>query len=144
MNFKSIIFKNDSKINDTINSFCSSDASFAEDKKELERCDLERWDYSNCTSLMMIKRGILEDFKGTMPNKITNAKGFLEDNEKCFIKNDKAETSMLMENLISMRYKVKEMQKVPYASIVGSLMYAQVCTRMDLAYIVGMIWQIFE
>ena len=71
MNFKSygaIIFKNDSKINDTINSFCSSDASFAEDKKELERCDLERWDYSNRTSLMIIKRGILEDFKGTMPN----------------------------------------------------------------------------
>ncbi|XP_047312879.1 secreted RxLR effector protein 161-like [Impatiens glandulifera] len=31
------------------------------------------------------------------------------------------------------------MQKIPYASAVGSLMYAQVCTRPDLAYIVGML-----
>ena len=27
------------------------------------------------------------------------------------------------------------MQKIPYASVVGSLMYAQVCTRSDIAYI---------
>ena len=33
----------------------------------------------------------------------------------------------------------KEMQKIPYASVVGSLMYAQVCTRPDIAYIVGML-----
>ncbi|XP_034700985.1 secreted RxLR effector protein 161-like [Vitis riparia] len=31
------------------------------------------------------------------------------------------------------------MQKIPYASAVGSLMYAQVCTRPDIAYIVGML-----
>ncbi|KAK0589794.1 hypothetical protein LWI29_018597 [Acer saccharum] len=35
--------------------------------------------------------------------------------------------------------EVKEMQKIPYASAVGSLMYAQVCTRLDIAYIVGML-----
>ena len=33
----------------------------------------------------------------------------------------------------------KFMENVPYASAVGSLMYAQVCTRPDLAYIVGML-----
>ncbi|RVW75930.1 Retrovirus-related Pol polyprotein from transposon TNT 1-94 [Vitis vinifera] len=33
----------------------------------------------------------------------------------------------------------QEMQKIPYASAVGSLMYAQVCTRSDIAYIVGML-----
>ncbi|XP_057958402.1 secreted RxLR effector protein 161-like [Malania oleifera] len=33
----------------------------------------------------------------------------------------------------------KEMQKIPYASAVGSLMYAQVCTYPDLAYIVGIL-----
>ena len=27
------------------------------------------------------------------------------------------------------------MQKIPYASAVGSLMYAQVCMRLDIAYI---------
>ena len=32
-----------------------------------------------------------------------------------------------------------EMQKIPYASIVGSLMYAQVCTRPDIAFIVGVL-----
>ncbi|XP_040862142.1 secreted RxLR effector protein 161-like [Glycine max] len=31
------------------------------------------------------------------------------------------------------------MQKIPYASAVGSLMYAQVCTRPDIAYIVGVL-----
>jgi hypothetical protein len=33
----------------------------------------------------------------------------------------------------------EEMHKVPYASAVGSLMYAQVCTRPDLAFIVGVL-----
>ena len=33
----------------------------------------------------------------------------------------------------------KEMQNIPYASAIGSLMYAQVCTRPDLAFIVGML-----
>ncbi|KAJ9557220.1 hypothetical protein OSB04_011834 [Centaurea solstitialis] len=31
------------------------------------------------------------------------------------------------------------MQKIPYASTVGSLMYAQVCTRPDIAFIVGVL-----
>ncbi|XP_047953586.1 secreted RxLR effector protein 161-like [Salvia hispanica] len=33
----------------------------------------------------------------------------------------------------------KEMKLLPYASAVGSLMYAQVCTRPDIAFIVGML-----
>ena len=36
-------------------------------------------------------------------------------------------------------FEIKKMQKIPYASVVGSLMYAQVCTRLDIAYIVGML-----
>ncbi|GAA0161871.1 hypothetical protein LIER_18089 [Lithospermum erythrorhizon] len=31
------------------------------------------------------------------------------------------------------------MQKIPYASVVGSLMYAQVCTRPDITFIVGVL-----
>ena len=34
---------------------------------------------------------------------------------------------------------INEMQKIPYASAAGSLMYAQVCTRPDLAFIVGIL-----
>ncbi|RVW74582.1 Retrovirus-related Pol polyprotein from transposon TNT 1-94 [Vitis vinifera] len=33
----------------------------------------------------------------------------------------------------------KQMDKIPYASTVGSIMYAQVCTRLDIAYVVGML-----
>ena len=35
--------------------------------------------------------------------------------------------------------EIEEMQKIPYTSAVGSLMYAQVCTRPDIAFIVGML-----
>ena len=31
------------------------------------------------------------------------------------------------------------MSKVPYASAIGSLMYAIVCTRLDIAYAVGVV-----
>ena len=31
------------------------------------------------------------------------------------------------------------MQHIPYASAIGSLMYAQVCTHPDIAHIVGML-----
>ena len=34
---------------------------------------------------------------------------------------------------------MKEMSKVPYASAVGSLMYAMVCTRLDIAHHVGVV-----
>jgi len=36
-------------------------------------------------------------------------------------------------------FEKKEMEKIPYASAVGSLIYAQVCTRPDIAYITGML-----
>ncbi|WKA10747.1 hypothetical protein VitviT2T_028304 [Vitis vinifera] len=32
----------------------------------------------------------------------------------------------------------KDMERFPYALAIGSLMYAQVCTRPDIAYIIGM------
>ena len=31
------------------------------------------------------------------------------------------------------------MKNIPYASAVGSLMYAQVCTRTDITFVVGML-----
>ena len=33
----------------------------------------------------------------------------------------------------------KDMERFPYASAIGSLMYAQVCTRLNIAYIIGML-----
>ena len=50
-------------------------------------------------------------------------------------KRDKFSLSLFPKN----DFEVKEIQRIPYASAVGSLMYAQVCTRLDIAYIVRMI-----
>ena len=33
----------------------------------------------------------------------------------------------------------KDMENIPYASVVGSLMYAQVCMCSDIAFVVGML-----
>ena len=33
----------------------------------------------------------------------------------------------------------EEMQKVPYALAVGSLMYVMICTRPDIAHVVGVV-----
>ena len=37
------------------------------------------------------------------------------------------------------QYELDQMKAVPYASAVGSLQYAQVCTRPDLAFITGVL-----
>ena len=50
-------------------------------------------------------------------------------------KGDKFSLSQCPKN----NFEIQEMQKIPYASAIGSLMYAQVCTRPDIAYIVGML-----
>jgi hypothetical protein len=36
-------------------------------------------------------------------------------------------------------FEREQMKNIPYASAVGSLMYAQVCTRPDIAFVVGML-----
>ena len=33
----------------------------------------------------------------------------------------------------------EKMKKIPYASAVGSLMYAMVCTRLDIAHAIGVV-----
>ncbi|KAA0065456.1 gag/pol protein [Cucumis melo var. makuwa] len=35
--------------------------------------------------------------------------------------------------------EVEDMRKIPYASVVGSLMYAMLCTRPDICFLVGMV-----
>ncbi|XP_022897694.1 uncharacterized protein LOC111411391, partial [Olea europaea var. sylvestris] len=61
-----------------------------------EKRHFERWDRSNRMSLMIIKISISEAFRGVVSEGITNAKDFLVEIEKCFVKNDKVETSMLL------------------------------------------------
>ena len=35
--------------------------------------------------------------------------------------------------------EVEDMRKIPFASAVGSLMYAMLCTRPDICYAVGIV-----
>ena len=37
------------------------------------------------------------------------------------------------------QYEIDQMKVVPYASAIGSLQYAQVCTRPDLAFVTGVL-----
>ena len=73
--------------------------SSAEAKKEFER-----WDRSNHMSLMIIKHGIPETFRGIITGEVTTSKEFLDDNEKHFVNNDKAETNTLLGSMVSLKY----------------------------------------
>ncbi|KAK6137862.1 hypothetical protein DH2020_028390 [Rehmannia glutinosa] len=79
-----------------------TDASSAEEKR-----NFEKWERSNRVNLMIIKRGIPEAFRGTASEEVTTASEYLAEIEKRFVKNDKAETSTLLANLISLKYKGK-------------------------------------
>jgi hypothetical protein len=37
------------------------------------------------------------------------------------------------------QYEIDQMKSIPYASDVGRLMYAQVCTHPDLTFVIGML-----
>jgi len=37
------------------------------------------------------------------------------------------------------QYEIDQMKAVPYSSAVGCLQYAQVCTRPDLAFVIGLL-----
>ena len=55
--------------------------------------------------LMIINKAIPEAFRGIISETIKTAKEFLEEIKNRFAKNKKYETSTLLANLISMRYK---------------------------------------
>ena len=46
---------------------------------------------------------------------------------------------MIADNSPKTKEEVKYMKEIPYASVVGSIMYAMVCSRPDLAYVTSMI-----
>ena len=65
----------------------------------------EKWDRSNMISLMIMKRGVPEVFRSAITDEIISANEFLVEIQKCFTKNDKAETSTHSASLISKKYK---------------------------------------
>ena len=57
--------------------------------------------------LMIIKKIVPKAFRGTMSEITVTAKEFLQDIEKRFVKNEKAEVSTLLTRLVSMKYSGK-------------------------------------
>nr|XP_027090449.1 uncharacterized protein LOC113711484 [Coffea arabica] len=73
-----------------------------------EKRNNERWKRSNRLCLIIIKKAVPEAFRGTMSETTVTAKEFLQDIEKRFVNNEKAEVSMLLTRLISMKYSGKD------------------------------------
>ena len=58
-----------------------------------------------------------------------------KNGEEPVVKGDKLGKSQCPNN----NFERKSMENISYASTVGSLMHAQVCTRPDIAFIVGVL-----
>ena len=75
--------------------------------ENLNEANIEKWERSNRLSLILMKRSILEAFRGSI-NESINATKFLLDIEQVFAKNEKAETSTLLKKLVGMKHTNKE------------------------------------
>ena len=47
--------------------------------------------------------------------------------------------TLSLEDCPKLEKEKREMARVPYASAIGSLMYAMLCTRPDICFVVGMV-----
>ena len=85
-------------------------ASLTDESSTTDKLNFEKWERSNRLSLMMVKHNIPEAFRGGMfdDSDEVSVKDFLDKLEKRFAKNEKAETSKLLADLVQMRYKAKE------------------------------------
>ncbi|KAK4383119.1 hypothetical protein Sango_2808200 [Sesamum angolense] len=72
----------------------------------------EQWEKSNRICAMILKKSILEAFRGTMSETLTKAKDFLEHIEKRFVKNEKAKTDTVASFNESLHLRV-QVSKVP-------------------------------
>ena len=69
------------------------------------------WERSNCLCFMIIRKAVLETFRGTMSETTVTVKEFLQDIEKRFVKNKKTEISTLFTRLVSVKYSGKRNMK---------------------------------
>nr|KYP39830.1 hypothetical protein KK1_038846 [Cajanus cajan] len=68
---------------------------------------MKMWEKSNRMSLVIMKKAILEAFRGTISKNINIVKEFLAEIKNRFVKNEKSKIGTLLANLISKKYTDK-------------------------------------
>ena len=61
------------------------------------------------------------------------------DNSKQGIVPIFSDTILCKTDCLSIGYEIKRMSRIPYASAVGSIMYAVTCTSSDVTYVIILI-----
>ena len=98
-------------------------------------------DQASCILGMMIYRDRFKKFQGWSQSMYidTVVKRFSLEN----FKNDYlligSEITLSKKDCVTTLEKREHMSRVPYASKVGSIMYAIICTRVDVAYSLGVV-----
>ncbi|GJX34125.1 putative RNA-directed DNA polymerase [Tanacetum coccineum] len=92
----------------------------------------------NIGRIAQLKRDLSKSFstKDLGPAKLAFGFSMIEVPRSCVY-----HKSNILRRLPSSKKNIEKMDKVPYASAVGSLMYAMVCTRPDLSHAVGIVSQ---
>ena len=121
----------------------TSDARLLHETKKFLTKNFEMKDLGNASFVLGIQilrdrpRGILGLSQRTYIDKILSRFDMKDSKPRDILvaKGDKFSLKQCPKNDLER----KEMQKIPYASVIGSLMYAQVCIRPDIAFIVGVL-----
>ncbi|KAJ9535448.1 hypothetical protein OSB04_un001427, partial [Centaurea solstitialis] len=121
----------------------TNDLALLHDTKKFLAKNFEMKDLGDASFVLGIQilrdrsRGILRLSQRSYIDKVLDRFGMLDSKsgDTPIAKGDKFSLKQCPKNEL----EIKEMQKIPYASAVGSLMYAQVCTRPDIAFIVGVL-----
>ncbi|KAJ9554358.1 hypothetical protein OSB04_018403 [Centaurea solstitialis] len=121
----------------------TNDLALLHDTKKFLAKHFEMKDLSDASFVLGIQilrdrsRGILRLSQRSYIDKVLDRFGMLDSKSghTPIAKGDKFSLKQCPKNEL----EIKEMQKIPYASAVASLMYAQVCTRPDITFIVGVL-----
>ena len=121
----------------------TNDIGLLHETKRFLSKKFEMKDFGDASFVLGIKihrdrsRGILRLSKKIYIEKILKRFGMhnCKPGDTPMAKGDKFSLSQCPGN----NFEIQEMQQIPYASAIGSIMYAQVCTRPYIAYIVGML-----
>ena len=123
--------------------FATNDKGLLYEVKQFLSKNFDMKDMSEISYVIGIKihrersRGILGLSQETYINKVLEIFNMKNCSSSVapILKGDKFDLNQCPKN----DFEWEHMKNIPYASVVGSLMYAQVCTRPDIAFVVGVL-----